>query len=226
MIYNHTNRVINETTFKLLVQNGYDKLTYQKIATSCGVERALVQYYFPKKQNIASDFFIYTWDLAAEFVESVNPPVTGQKASVWVSCLHYSFLVSTEKLRELTLELIDSRRVTDGFSDLLTERSIALVNLNFDEERTLLVRNINRKLVGSLLDDLYHRLSLHEEVSGKQISNEYAHFFLAEDGLTKEQANRFLEENEMPDELLSKGVAYIADSLNIDHPELDLIRTA
>ncbi len=220
MIYNNTSRVINEATFRLLAENGFEKLTYQKIASECGIDRALVQYYFPKKHTIAQSFWIYIWDLAAEYVASINPPVEARKASVWILRLHYCFLVSTEKLRSLTLEIIDSRHVTDGISDLVTERNANLVGTQPDEERMLFLRNTNRKLTGAFLDDLFHKLSLHEPVSGESIATDSVRFFLSSDRLAEEEIEQFLRENEMPDDELQKGIAYIADSLGIDHPVL------
>ncbi|MCD8317095.1 MAG: TetR/AcrR family transcriptional regulator, partial [Eggerthellaceae bacterium] len=47
---------IEETAFRLFTEYGYDKTSYSMIARECGISKNLVQYYFKKKELLATSF--------------------------------------------------------------------------------------------------------------------------------------------------------------------------
>lgn len=52
---NETRKQIQRATFELFAEVGYAKTSYSAIAQRCGMTKALVQYYFKKKEDLAID---------------------------------------------------------------------------------------------------------------------------------------------------------------------------
>ena len=210
MELNGTKAKIKRTAFVLLTKVGFQKITYKLIADQSGVDRALVQYYFPKKDNIALDFWRFLLDISGQFVKQ-RPETTEfkQSRSVWVNALAYSYLLSTPELRNLTLELIESRRITDGFADLITAASIDFLNINADDEKYDLLVKRNRIVIGQTMNDLYHALATGERISGTDISINYARSFWSDVNFTESQAARMISECIVPEAVLEDGLTFL-----------------
>jgi len=68
------NRIQN-IAFNLFRTVGYDETSFTDIANATGLKRSLIQYYFPKKENLIKIYINKALDVAAELVEA-NPFVT------------------------------------------------------------------------------------------------------------------------------------------------------
>ncbi|MBQ1545572.1 MAG: TetR/AcrR family transcriptional regulator, partial [Clostridia bacterium] len=66
---------IQSIAFNLFRASGYNETSFTDIANASGAKRSLVQYYFPKKENLIYIYINKALDLASEMVEG-NPFVT------------------------------------------------------------------------------------------------------------------------------------------------------
>ena len=59
---NDSRRRIEQAAFRLFKEEGYTKTSYSAIADACDMTKALVQYYFKKKEDLAIDLMRATLD--------------------------------------------------------------------------------------------------------------------------------------------------------------------
>jgi AcrR family transcriptional regulator len=99
---------------QLLLDEGYQAMTYRAIAERCGIERTLVQHHFPKKETFLVDFLDELLAGTRDYVVAnglsgrdpyVNLFVIGQ--------IHFSFLTMSERVRRLTLDIVADRALTE-----------------------------------------------------------------------------------------------------------------
>jgi AcrR family transcriptional regulator len=65
---------IIKTSFALFIQNGYEKVTTRTIAEKCGMQRALLHYYYNKKEKILFEVYIVITIKVFEFLRKTLSP--------------------------------------------------------------------------------------------------------------------------------------------------------
>lgn len=105
--------LILHAAFRLLMEKGYKNTSYSDIAYESNCTRALVQYYYPKK-----DYFITAF--VDRLLEAVDEQVRS-RGLMTGSCfadfsitghLYFNFLLANERLRPLALDLIAYRETS------------------------------------------------------------------------------------------------------------------
>lgn len=76
-----TARLIVETTRRLLVNHGYDSLTLERIARECGLNKAVIPYYFGNKAGLM-EVVVDAW-VHDNFV-ALSPTIGGSADSGWL----------------------------------------------------------------------------------------------------------------------------------------------
>lgn len=116
------NRIaIRNAAFKLFRECGYRLTSYSKIAETCGLGRPLVQYYFPKKEDLATEFVLSILRETSALVEPAEDPLVNVTL---LGQVYYSFLLSDENMKRLTLDLLSSRQVTGRVTAVNAEYTI------------------------------------------------------------------------------------------------------
>jgi len=117
-----------EKCFFIFSQKGYSKVTLREIATEIGVSTGTIYHYFPAKQNILKQMFIYIMETNVEaYSEKMK------NADTLKSRLEYfaEFLIEFEKYYKHVLllaidlfrveEIDDSEKILTTFSKYYTE---------------------------------------------------------------------------------------------------------
>lgn len=112
--------LITRAAFELLMEKGYTDTSYADIARRCGRTRSLVQYYYPKKELILSDFVLRLLQLSEDYLQEhdlgtdscfVDFSITGY--------MHFCFLLNNEDLRPLTLDISSLRSASSSIIELM-----------------------------------------------------------------------------------------------------------
>lgn len=101
----------------IMMNEGYEAMTYSELARQTGLPRGTVQYYFPKKEELAKDLMGTIADLATvrarqEYGEEA-PDVTVMYAT---SQLVVGLYFSTPGLRQFMLDISTSRKLQHAVS--------------------------------------------------------------------------------------------------------------
>jgi len=172
----HQREHIAGAAHRLFLDRGYEATSYQDIATAAGIERNLVQYYFPKKDGLVLGL-LDTLLRAAE--RAVAPHSAGQDVFVHlhqVAQVYFGFLLD-ERVRALTLDVVSSRRMTDEIilfdETWLRERLGPAVGSwsQFTQDMTM--------AVGGAYELCYQSLAHHTELDARDLSTRLLLAFMA-----------------------------------------------
>lgn len=61
-------QTIEEALHCFLIQNGYEKTTYQQVSKLSGYTRTLVQHHLPTKKHFATSFYVRMLELTSEYL--------------------------------------------------------------------------------------------------------------------------------------------------------------
>lgn len=106
---------IAAAAFRLFMTVGYTEATYAAIAGACGVEKSLVQYYFPQKERLVEEFF-------RRFLAGIRTRLTQTGAGdggllpflFRIGQVYFSFLTWDEAMCRLTREILANRANTEA----------------------------------------------------------------------------------------------------------------
>lgn len=149
--------IIESAAFRLFRETGYKLTSYTMIAEEAGVGRPLVQYYFPKKDDLAISFILRTMDSIRDLMHSAGKPSHLSQGSVaQLGQVYYTFLLSSEEMRRLALDLLTSRQVTSRVIEANATYTIPLLGDGGDEDSQLAVASI--KATGGVYELIYRGL--------------------------------------------------------------------
>ncbi len=115
---------IQSIAFNLFRASGYNETSFTDIANASGAKRSLVQYYFPKKENLIYIYINKALDLASEMVEG-NPFVTDPiKKLHLIGYLEYMALYKDNQADHLIKDILQDRDNTQMAIDRVVEWSI------------------------------------------------------------------------------------------------------
>ena len=118
---------IKAAAFQLFREYGFRLTSYTKIAEASGLGRPLVQYYFPKKEDLATEFVVSILENASKLVNGSNGASPDPMAYVTqLGQVYYSFLLQDASMRRLTQELISNRQITSRVTAANADYTIPL----------------------------------------------------------------------------------------------------
>lgn len=148
---------IESAAFKLFRETGYKLTSYTMIAEQSGVGRPLVQYYFPKKEDLATGFILRVLGTILELVDSIGKPSPlPQGRIVQLGQVYYAFLLSDDQMRRLALDLLSSRHVTRKVIEANAAYTIPL--LENDDEIAPQLEEASVKATGGIYELMYRGL--------------------------------------------------------------------
>ncbi len=102
--------IIRRAAFKLLMSKGFSKTSYSDIAEESGCTRALVQYYFPKKEELLNDFISRLLILSDRHLVNRGLKTDSCLLVFYVTgYLHFFFLLENSAILPLTRDIIARR---------------------------------------------------------------------------------------------------------------------
>ena len=131
--------IIESTAYRLFRKIGYKLTSYTMIAEESGIGRPLVQYYFPKKDDIATSFIFRVLGSIVDLVDSAGKSSQlPQGRLVQLGQMYYAFLLSSDEMKRLTLDLFSSRQVTSKVIEANATYTLPILN-SADDDSTRLV---------------------------------------------------------------------------------------
>ncbi|WP_165062122.1 TetR/AcrR family transcriptional regulator [Adlercreutzia sp. ZJ154] len=102
--------IIRRAAFKLLMNKGFSKTSYSDIAETSGCTRALVQYYFPKKEELLNDFMARLLILSDKHLVNRGLKTDSCFIDFYITgYMHFFFLLENDTMLPLTSDIIDRR---------------------------------------------------------------------------------------------------------------------
>ena len=171
-------RRITSAAFQLFRECGYRLTSYSKIAERSEMGRPLVQYYFPKKEDLATEFVLSILDEASRFATPLgdglaNPLVNATR----MGHIYYSFLLGTPEMRRLTLDLLASRQVTSRVTIVNAEYTIH----GFPEAQSdaAQLRESSIRATGGIYEIVFAKLETGQQLDPAQLSMQNTAAFAA-----------------------------------------------
>ncbi len=132
---------ISRTAIQLFSEKGYVNTSFTDIAKACGVERSIVQYYFPYKEILIIEFLDKCLRLIAEMAENLD----GERFDVlgrqyFLGFVSFSFLVDSDKMQNLTMDIVASRQLTETMMPLYCQWDKWFSGDDFQEDLPCLSR--------------------------------------------------------------------------------------
>ena len=117
-----TGETIRRAAFKLLMEQGYAKTSYSSIAAATGQSRSLVQYYYPKKERLLTEFTLSLLELAERYMDE-NGLRTGLCFTDFSisGYMYFYFLLENEQLRPLAHDIMANRATSCAVNEVLVQ---------------------------------------------------------------------------------------------------------
>lgn len=159
--------LIEAAAFRLFREVGYRLTSYSKIAEESGLGRPLVQYYFPKKEDLATGFILRVLEEITTLVKQPDD-ISNLGYITRVGQVYYSFLLADEAMRRLTLDLLSSRQMTSRVIEANTMYTVPfVVEGGADDERMV---EASIKAVGGVYELMFRSLDLHVDQDPSDLS--------------------------------------------------------
>lgn len=156
---------IETAAFGLFRECGYRLTSYSKIAEASGVGRPLVQYYFPKKEDLATGFVLTIMRETSMLVDAADEPLVSVTR---LGQVYYSFLLADAPMKRLTLDLLSSRQVTSRVTAANAEYTIpAFQGMQGNPE---ILRQASIRATGGIYELLFIGLENNQEFDPGMLS--------------------------------------------------------
>lgn len=107
---------IQRAAFAAFRERGYTATSYTEIAARCGMNRALVQYYFKKKETLALALFTRLLEQTVELLGYTEPegPEENRFAELYrIGQVHFAFLCKSDGYLRFLQDVLGSRELTE-----------------------------------------------------------------------------------------------------------------
>lgn len=117
-------RIILGNTFRLVRENGMDKVSLQMIAEKSGISKSLLQSYYPHKAKLTNDIVHNLFNTLGEQVNNYNPPKDGKAPYAQTKAFIYTIAVlgmHDEGLDSIISEAFTNNSTLDSWGAMLNE---------------------------------------------------------------------------------------------------------
>jgi AcrR family transcriptional regulator len=104
---------IRRIAHQQLIQQGYKKTSYQTIANDLGTNRAFVQHYLQRKEDMLVTFLEELLSLVDQWVTGARPEVDDQNLKLVLGGQVYFAFLFDPKVKTLALDILESRKITE-----------------------------------------------------------------------------------------------------------------
>ena len=208
-----TEQEILELAFRLFLEKGFAKTSYQDIAKVCGVEKTNVQKHFPHKDLFIDHFFEDLLDYSDEFFARRDMlPNDYYQALYLVGQIHFAFLLSSPELRRLTLDIVSDRKLTEAMiSQDVSWATKYLEDFSLEEQQTF-ADNV-AVVMGGMYELLYRKLSADAPLDPEAFQQLAMNLFVFVQGIPVSDAGeRFPTDLLSPDDF-AEAVAFLTERM-------------
>ncbi len=205
---------ILRTAFQLFRAQGYKTTSYGQIADECGIAKGLVQYYFPKKDILATEMMRLITEEIGRALEQHR--LTAPENSSWpefttlyrIGQVTYPFFFGEQGLRTFFYDVIISRKLTSSI--VLFDRQWALTYLKREEhiEQPQVIDGITM-IMGGFYELLYAYLEADKTPDTTQILYKVMTDVMIVLGGSDKEADALLSAGMMTNEQIEQIIADI-----------------
>lgn len=205
--------IIESAAYGLFRKVGYKLTSYTMIAEEGGVGRPLVQYYFPKKDDIATSFILRILDSIADLVDAAGKSSElPQGRLAQLGQVYYAFLLSDEAMRRLALDLLSSRHVTGRVIEANAAYTIPLLNPSADDSTRFVEASV--KATGGVYELMFRGLERGLPLDPTDLALQNTAAFMAFSTKTSyEKAERLLEPELLDEEAVAGMMPKLAKAV-------------
>lgn len=111
--YEEKQESIARAAFSLFREKGFARTSVKDIADAAGIKKALVRYYFPKKDSFEDLFLTRNLDLANSFIDELGiEPLDGMKRLYLLGYFELYYVCKHETMLKLGKDIMQSRELT------------------------------------------------------------------------------------------------------------------
>ncbi len=189
---------IGKTAFRLFLENGYHKTTYQTIAEASGNERTVVQLYFPKKDYLIIDFLNKLLDISIEYIDHDMPHAENSFVKLFcVGQIYFSFLM---KNQNLTLEVFSDRGITEKILFLNEDWTYNFLRMDPSDKTVELTEDIIMYM-GGAYELMYRNIVKGEAVNIPRLLKKVVVGFMTSLGYEPCESEKLLSPYHLTDEI-------------------------
>ena len=153
-----TRQRIEHEAWKQFRDVGYDATTYASIARACGVGRSLVQYHFPRKEDLPTSLLAWVLEESQHVLGIDETQLMGNHVEFYkVGCCAFGFLLGNWGFQDFMMEILASRNVTETLNEYFVQWNIERIS----KTTSITDKDIDRTIVmsmGAFYDYIFHCL--------------------------------------------------------------------
>ncbi len=158
------NRIAQEA-FTLFVEKGFNDTSISDIAKAAGIQKALVQYYFPKKENFAHLFIEQTMQYVLESINNTDIKFKNDIERFYlIGYFEAYYLFKHDSMKNLRMDILESRE----YSKTITN---TIYNFTLENTKLPMPKSLKTKLyrayafaIGGMFEYVYSELSKGEDL--------------------------------------------------------------
>ncbi|AVK49344.1 hypothetical protein AXY43_15800 [Clostridium sp. MF28] len=204
--------LIAKTAFNLFLNKGYNKTSYKDIADNSSNERTLIQYYFPKKELLITDFLNKLLSLSEQYITEKSLKSDNNFINLYIiGQIHFSFLLMNDEMKTLTLDIVSNRAIT---------KEIVFFNENWVFSFFNLSAELNKELsddivmiMGGTYELIYRYISKSESLNVPNLLKKIMLHFLTAMGHENSIYRELLSSHALSEETLCEANSYLKTAL-------------
>ena len=154
---------IYREALRLFSEKGYYATSFANIAEACGVERTVIQYYFPYKdyfiQELVEDCLQHIDEMAL-LLDEERFDVYGRL--YYAGYLFFDFLLNSPRMKNLTEDILGQRTLVNAIIPLHCQQDKLYTKGEFDEDATIMS-------MGGTYELMYYRLKNHIPITSRYL---------------------------------------------------------
>ncbi len=210
--YTEAHELIRKTAFKSLMDRGLSKTSYTSIADEAGVSRPLVQYYYPKKSVLMTEFLERVLELSETYAVESGLMTGSRFVDYYMTgYMHFYFLLKNEQLLPLTRDLVSEREYT-----VIGVEAMAKWQHRFDDGLEVTDAQITDAMllsVGGAYELIAYHLDHGIEIDIPLLVSRAIHTFIVDLGLDPGEFDQRYSEHLLDEDAIAAASRYILEHI-------------
>jgi len=102
---------------QLFMEKGYRKVTYKQIADMVGISKSLLQYYFPKKNELLKELMNQNFN---KWIKTIPTTDLYTKLATFL-LMFFDFISENKQIRKFMIEIIDNNELFNSFMSFFSD---------------------------------------------------------------------------------------------------------
>lgn len=200
--------LIRAAAFSLMMEKGFSRTSYTDIARASDCTRALVQYYFPKKDQLMVDFMQRALELGEQYACDHGLKTGSCFIDFYTTgYIHFSFLLRNAELLPLTRDMIATRDHSAVAIAEMTAWQRRYPELDGLDDET--ITDAVLLSVGGAYELIHHHLKQGRAIDIPRLLERTIHTFIVDLGLDPSEFAERHSQHLLDEETLACANAYL-----------------